>query len=379
MSQYHIDQYRKIHQSKTYGATSDEHDVLTQCRYWAIRARPESALDFGCGQSNLSRNLPCLTHSYDPAIPEFENMPSEEVSMAFCVDVMEHIPKNEISEVLRKIKNATRRYVYFRISLRPSILPPLENGENMHCTVRPAWWWLLALSEHFPLICMVDHKQNDYAAFTNIPMNDFGGIFGYEGRHEGEDAWMFGKGPSFQNFNMDNAGPLRVCINDTWKAVPDATYFFSHDWPCISEQYRNCEAPMSRVIESMYAYKLINMTLGAADNIVSYDKWQCDIPPDANELTEEAKHVLGLDAFWVYANNKLFSTSGTVHSALHFLWYTGVRRVHLVGFDGSENSEYATCFAATGPSHGQRAAEIWRKLKLEADFLGVELIQEAIS
>ncbi len=49
-------------------------------------------------------------------------------------------------------------------------------------------------------------------------------------RHSEEPAWICGKGPSLDDFDFAcQAGPLRICINESTKAVPTPAYFFAHD------------------------------------------------------------------------------------------------------------------------------------------------------
>ena len=48
-------------------------------------------------------------------------------------------------------------------------------------------------------------------------------------RHIGETAWLFGKGPSLDQFEIRLAGPLRICINESLGRVLQLSYFFAHD------------------------------------------------------------------------------------------------------------------------------------------------------
>jgi hypothetical protein len=47
--------------------------------------------------------------------------------------------------------------------------------------------------------------------------------------HPGAEAWIFGKGPSLDSFDVTQAGPLRICINESLTVVPSPMYFFAHD------------------------------------------------------------------------------------------------------------------------------------------------------
>ena len=142
-------------------------------------------------------------------------------------------------------------------------------------------------------------------------------------RHAGEPAWIFGKGPSLDLFPMDQAGPLRLCINESALVVPEPTYFFAHDegpiqrvaakWP------QGCIAVLEPARALYAAWRKI-----PDDSIFTYGKRQDD------------SRVLAMTAEQIADHAVLYGRLGTVHSALHFCRLVGVSSVTLVGFDGSE-------------------------------------------
>jgi len=146
-----IDQYRQIHSNKTYGRSSEILIGVVQRHIYDLPP-VKTILDFGCGRSRLvdwlAKIHDATPYRYDPAIPEFATMPVKQVDLVLCTDVMEHIPAENVAEVIATIR-AISPNAYFNISCRRAdeILP---NGENAHCTVRPPRWWARNLREVFP-------------------------------------------------------------------------------------------------------------------------------------------------------------------------------------------------------------------------------------
>lgn len=104
---------------------------------------------------------------YEPAYPPFENLPEGKFDGVISIDVLEHIPFDDIDWVLKEIFGFANKFVFITVSGRPSnkVLP---SGDNAHCTVRSVKWWthrLNAMNEKFPsidwkLICTV--ANNDH-------------------------------------------------------------------------------------------------------------------------------------------------------------------------------------------------------------------------
>ncbi len=49
------------------------------------------------------------------------------------------------------------------------------------------------------------------------------------GKLDGVQAWVFGKGPSLDQFDFDQAGVVRVCLNESVLVVPEPSYCFFMD------------------------------------------------------------------------------------------------------------------------------------------------------
>ena len=109
-------------------------------------------LDYGCGKAEVYEindwHWPKPT-LYDPAIPEYEKLPDGPFDGVISTDVMEHIPKEQLPEVVIQIFSRAKKFVYLGIATAPS-KTILSNGENAHCTVEPIEFWVSMIEKHVP-------------------------------------------------------------------------------------------------------------------------------------------------------------------------------------------------------------------------------------
>ncbi|MBQ0712745.1 MAG: hypothetical protein KBT53_07290 [Porticoccus sp.] len=143
-----IKNYQEIHASKDYGFTSSQYKSHIQACINEIK--PKSILEFGCGQSTLVDGLvyEAEYYRYDPAVPQFANIPIDKADFIINTDVLEHIPAKDVGEVVAKMKSISD-HVFYNIATdyANEILP---NGENAHCTVWPGDKWLELIRQYYP-------------------------------------------------------------------------------------------------------------------------------------------------------------------------------------------------------------------------------------
>jgi hypothetical protein len=144
-----IDQYARIHEAQEYGQSAHNYVLLVQV--CLLDLKPRSVLEYGCGQSNLYEKLQWDDGEwfrYDPAIPAYSTVPVDRVDFVVNTDVMEHIPEEDVPDVLAHIRSLSDK-VFFYIATRPAT-QLLPNGENAHCTVWSSERWLSEIRKHFP-------------------------------------------------------------------------------------------------------------------------------------------------------------------------------------------------------------------------------------
>lgn len=145
-----INQYREIHANQEYGVSS--YAMAKDIIPCIIELEAKSILDYGCGQSRLYERLK-VNHStkvyrYDPAILEISVIPVSHVDLIVNTDVLEHIPEEDLDEILAHMKSLGEN-CFFNIhtGLAKQILP---SGENAHCTIHPPEWWKDKIALFFP-------------------------------------------------------------------------------------------------------------------------------------------------------------------------------------------------------------------------------------
>ena len=99
----------------------------------------ESILDYGCGKA---RHHPKEWNAtkYDPAIPAYQNKPTDKFDLVIATDVLEHIPIENLKDVIDEIFTYSKKWVFISVCCRKAnaILP---NGYNAHATIESAKWW----------------------------------------------------------------------------------------------------------------------------------------------------------------------------------------------------------------------------------------------
>ena len=116
----------------------------------------KTLLDFGCGggeQYNdpvyLQKELGIMPALYDPGVIEYQKFPLGTFDGVYSTDVMEHIPKDELSDALEIIFYKATKFVFLAICTHPAfaILP---SGENAHCTVETISFWKDIVEQYRP-------------------------------------------------------------------------------------------------------------------------------------------------------------------------------------------------------------------------------------
>lgn len=136
-----VQQYQEMH-AKAYGTSA--HLYFEQISSFILRNKSfASILDFGCGRSDMVahfwRDGSRRIAKYDPAIPDYQDMPPGKFDLVLCTDVMEHIPMMDVDRVFEQIKSKSDN-VIFTISLRPA-RAKLPDGRNAHVTLLSVEEW----------------------------------------------------------------------------------------------------------------------------------------------------------------------------------------------------------------------------------------------
>ena len=102
-------------------------------------------------------------------------------------------------------------------------------------------------------------------------VTDFSEVSLLAGKHSGETAFLFGKGPGLEAIDTADCGPLRICINESLLRVERPTYFFAHDEEPIKRVTPFWPDGCKAILEPRRAH-LANCLGIPNDEIYSYQK-----------------------------------------------------------------------------------------------------------
>ena len=89
---------------------------------------------------NININL------YDPCYKKFNNLIKKKVDVSICIDVLEHIPLEDLDWVLSEFISLTNKFVFINVSCSPAVAL-LPNGKNAHINLQQPQWWKNKLNE----------------------------------------------------------------------------------------------------------------------------------------------------------------------------------------------------------------------------------------
>lgn len=151
MKYRNLDQYKELHESnEEYGASGGEY--VNEISLMINFLKPKTVLDYGCGKGKLldllKKKYPNVKfYGFDPAMEKFKNLEVDNVDFVINTDVLEHIPENELPQLIYDISKLSKN-VFFALH-HAKATTFLPNGENAHCTVRPHEWYLKLLGKYF--------------------------------------------------------------------------------------------------------------------------------------------------------------------------------------------------------------------------------------
>ena len=153
----YVEQYKLLNDKNKfyYESNLSIFNMINEISLFIDYLKPKNILDYGCGNGIL---LKLLKHKYpkinidgyDHAIKEFSVISNNHYDMIINTDVLEHIPKNDICDVLNHIKSLSNN-VFFCLHHGKAwtILP---NGENAHITIEPKEWYHNLMRNYFDII-----------------------------------------------------------------------------------------------------------------------------------------------------------------------------------------------------------------------------------
>ena len=150
----------------------------------------KTLLDYGSGKGDryfneskfLEQNYPPLKKFwnidpilFDPGVP-YEKPSHKNFDIVISIDVLEHIPVEDLSWVIEEIFDFSRKVVFLNVACYPAdkILP---NGKNAHVSIfHPLWWFgfISCIASKFKKKCFLvcTTIENGNRKYHNFAIND---------------------------------------------------------------------------------------------------------------------------------------------------------------------------------------------------------------
>tara|TARA_B100001175_G_C19435956_1_gene603576 strand:- start:266 stop:931 length:666 start_codon:yes stop_codon:yes gene_type:complete len=153
----------------------------------------KNMLDYGCGKGfyydnpfkSQVLNIKSLRDYwgvdidlYDPCYDKYSSLENnKKFDLIICIDVLEHVPSQDIDWVLKKIINKAKKYVFINVACYPAIAL-LPNKKNAHININePIWWHNKILNfkknlNEVKIICICSIKENNETKYFPLQYDD---------------------------------------------------------------------------------------------------------------------------------------------------------------------------------------------------------------
>lgn len=164
--------YRKaqeqMHEEPRYGAACLK--FIQPINKLVSERRPATILDYGAGKRLLRTALQAFEAKlteYDPGIPEIASVPLGLFDIVVCIDVLEHVEPECLSDVLADIRALTGEVAFLTVHTGPAgkFLP---DGRNAHLIQQPFYWWLQRLQPLYRSLQWDKHGQFTYSIVCEV-------------------------------------------------------------------------------------------------------------------------------------------------------------------------------------------------------------------
>ena len=148
----HKDDYIKLHKGNNFFGYSllpsknKIYDIVKE-------TSSETILDYGSGKGHQYSKLKIDLYwgvevdCYDPGYEPFFQLPNKTYDGVVCTEVLEHVPIEEVDQVLTEIFERATRFVYLSIATYPAG-KTFPDGTNVHVTIESKEWWHQKVAEH---------------------------------------------------------------------------------------------------------------------------------------------------------------------------------------------------------------------------------------
>ena len=177
-----IEEYKHMHKDPGMFPGKSTSKYIHYIQYIIKDNKCKSLLDYGCGKAELYKenhelgkkitskpidkfwNIKELT-CYDPGVEKFSKIPEGTYDIVLAVDVMEHLPTQDLEWIIDNIMGYANKAVFINIACYEA-LKTFPNGKNLHISVHEPDWWIELIDK----IWYDKHSKriNVHAAFEEV-------------------------------------------------------------------------------------------------------------------------------------------------------------------------------------------------------------------
>lgn len=157
----YLEEYKRLHLKKESFSGSATFEYKYDIGKLIESTDSETLLDYGCGKAVHYKNFGydlfwgVEVDCFDPAIDEFNTLHDKKYDGVICVYVMEHVPEEEVDQVLKDIFDRAEKFVFLAIANHVSG-KKFEDGQQIHVTMEDQAWWQAKVDEHNTNNVLVD-------------------------------------------------------------------------------------------------------------------------------------------------------------------------------------------------------------------------------
>ena len=177
-----IEEYKHMHKDPGMFPGKSTSKYIHYIQYIIKDNKCKSLLDYGCGKAELYKenhelgkkitskpidkfwNIKELT-CYDPGVEKFSKIPEGTYDIVLAVDVMEHLPSQDLEWIIDNIMGYANKAVFINIACYEA-LKTFPNGKNLHISIHKPDWWIELIDK----IWYDKHRKriNVHAAFEEV-------------------------------------------------------------------------------------------------------------------------------------------------------------------------------------------------------------------
>ena len=165
------EQQRQMHADpeRPYGVMGERYGQAVRDIWIKATDGKGRVLDYGCGRGTLGQSIPVVpVTNYDPFVDKFAARPEGKFEVVACTDVLEHVEREHVPDVLADVFGYSTRAVFLQVALGPA-KKTLPDGRNAHITILPLSEWVALIENTKGIIRNIVRDDHGFICICEIP------------------------------------------------------------------------------------------------------------------------------------------------------------------------------------------------------------------